>query len=408
MRRVGIWFFLSCKRYLHRLSFLCILLFLPVGAYLIRDLEKTEKSEIRIAVCVDGAGQSVTGQGVTGRNETGQNDTLEQNVIRGLVSRETEDGLFRFYLCDDEEQVKADVASRKAECGYVFPTGLREKLNEKSYKRSIRVYSAPSTVAAGLSSEVVFAELISHYDRELFQDYLASGEIFAGVSEAGEISGAGSASEAKDRSDPAYFEELLETGGARYDAWMKDGGTFHFVYGQGAAQSGLPGGQKEAQSGQTDGQEKKDAVRLFPVRGIVAVYVFVIALYGAAIMLKDEKRGLYLPLPSNGRFPCQIVSVLAPAALAAMSGYAALASGAALAGPVREGVLIAAYTVASSAFSWLLARLCKKEAVIVSLIPFFLVGSLIFCPVMIDIGRYIPALASVGKYFLPWHYLKFF
>lgn len=380
MRRVGIWFFLSCKRYLHRFSFLCILLFLPIGAYLIRDLEKTEKTEIRIAVCVDG-----TGQGVTGRDETGRNDTLEQNVVRGLVSRETGDGLFLFYLCDDEEQVKADVASRKAECGYVFPAGLREKLNEKSYKRSIRVYSAPSTVAAGLSSEVVFAELISHYDRELFQDYLASGEIFEGVSGAGKLS-------------------LPENGGARYDAWMKDGGTFHFVYGQGAAQ----GSQSEAWNGQPAGQKDGSAVRLFPVRGIVAVYVFVIALYGAAIMLKDEKRGLYLPLPSNGRFPCQIVSVLAPAVLAAMSGYTALASGAALTEPVREGFLIAAYTAASSAFSWLLARLCKKEAVIVSLIPFFLVGSLVFCPVMIDIGRYIPALASVGKYFLPWHYLKFF
>ncbi len=40
MGRAWMWFFLSCKRHLHRKSFLVILLLLPVGTFLIRGSQK--------------------------------------------------------------------------------------------------------------------------------------------------------------------------------------------------------------------------------------------------------------------------------------------------------------------------------------------------------------------------------
>ncbi len=364
MRRAWIWFWLSCKRYLHRISFLIILLLLPVGAFFIRGTEKREGIEIRIAVCVEEA---------EGAFPEEDGNALERQLLETLTSRKAGEGMFRFYQCADEEQVKAEVASRRAECGYVIGSGLRDKLNAKAYKRCVRVYSSPSTVTARLSSEVVFAALIRHYDRELFGEYVRSGGVFA---------------------PPAGQEELLkEKSGELYDAWAKDGGTFHFVYEQ------TEGGAYV---------RKTDETMLFPVRGIVAVYVFVAGLYGAAVSLTDERKGLYFALPAASRIPCQLSASMGPVVLAALSGLAALASGGCMGHPVRESAAMAGYVMAVTCYSWLLGRLCRKEAVICSLIPFFLIGSLVFCPVFVEIGRYLPVMGAAGRWFLPWYYLNLF
>lgn len=387
MKRAGIWFWLSCKRYLHRISFLLILLLLPAAAFFVRGLEKKEGTKILIAVCVGEDSSAERSSEIES-----EPSSLEQELIADLISRNASGGMFQFYLCDNEEELKDEVASRRAECGYVFLSGLREKLDAKKYKRSIRVYSAPSTVTAELSAEVVFAALIRRYDRELFLQYVETGEVFFSIS------------------GTEQREELQKESEALYDAWRNDGGTFRFVYEYGqkpeAEGSILQNGSAQGQSVR-DQETSVDTV-LFPVRGIVSVYVFIIGLYGAAVTLTDEKKGLYHMLPASGRIPCQLASIMGPVALAAVSGLAALASGGSMTGIGKEIGIMAVYVAAVTVLSWLIRQICRRDAVVCCLIPFFLIGSLVFCPVIVDVGRYIPALEAAGKWFLPWYYLRLF
>ena len=119
MRRIRTWFFLSCKRHVCRLSFFMILLLFPLGTFLLRNLQKDGESSIRIAVCAEPDAK---------RAGKGQKQTLEQEVVLALTEGQT-DGLFQFYQCDSEEEVKDEVASKRAECGYVILAGLRELIN---------------------------------------------------------------------------------------------------------------------------------------------------------------------------------------------------------------------------------------------------------------------------------------
>lgn len=123
-----------------------------------------KEQEIKIAVSVQG----------------GDGNELGRRLAESLVNRRrgVDAGMFRFYACRDEEQVKDEVASRRAECGYVITQGLREKLDSGQYRRSILVYSAPSTVTASLSTETVFAALMEIYDRELLTGYVAKESLF--------------------------------------------------------------------------------------------------------------------------------------------------------------------------------------------------------------------------------------
>lgn len=427
MRTLWLWFFLSCKRYVHRLSFLVILLLLPVVTLGVRGLEQKEGTWIRIVLCVEGEGEGEDlpeRQGEIPGPESADSLPLEWALAFDLAARGEEAGMFRFELCDSEDQVKEAVASRRAECGYVIAADLEEKLDAKKYKRCIRVYSAPSTVTAQLSTEVVFSMLMARYDKELFQDYVADGEAFRPLA------------------DQAGRERLRQESGALYDAWMEQGGTFRFVYETAengdrpdTARTGSGQAQEVGQGGNVSAPEPVPGIRsahtapsLFPVRGIVAVYVFVAGLYSAAVSLADERKGLFLALPASRRIPCQLAAMAAPASMAALSGLAALASGGSLGtghpgqgaaaawpGPLGqpgqllgEIAVMALYAAAVVLFSWALRMVCRREVVVCCLIPFFLTGSLLFCPVIVDIGRYIPAMNHVGRLFLPWYYLRMF
>ena len=156
MKKVILWFFLCCKRYLKRIPFLLLLAALPLTALAASRMENGKDGTVRIAVCCLDPEPASLG------------NRLKEN----LLARDT--GLFSFYPCENEQQVRDHVAARKAECGYLIPENLEQKINSGRFKRSITVFSAPSTVTASLSTEVVFSELAAIRNKMLgfiFQQY---------------------------------------------------------------------------------------------------------------------------------------------------------------------------------------------------------------------------------------------
>lgn len=364
MNRGWMWFWMSCKRFLRKPAFLGMLLLFPLVCFFIRSTEKKEQTVIAVAVCALS-------------DESG--DSLESALASRLIAQSEAGatGLFRFYRCETEEQLRDEVASRRAESGYVLESGLRERLDTGTFKRSIRVYAAPSTVTAELSAEVVLAELIAAYDRELFSDYVREAGLFD------QIAPPGSAGRAK----------LADEAGALYDKWSSNDSTFRFAY----EWTDRAGAVAETHEN-----------RVFPVRGLVAVYVFVTGLYSAVMSIRDERKGLFLSISYRYRTSSRVAALAGPVCLAAASGLLALGASGAVQDPVRELLVMAVYVLMIAAFSWALRLVCRREEILCGLIPFFLVGSLVFCPVFVDAARFLPELRLVERLFLPGYYLRFF
>lgn len=366
MKKVIIWFLLSCKRYIRRPSFLVILLLLPLGILAAEKSQGTKEQEIKIAIAV----------------QDGKENELGMQLMENLINRRRGEnaGMFRFYGCRDEEQVKEEVASRRAECGYVVYEGLKDKLDDGAYRRSIGVYSAPSTVVAPLSTETVFAALMEIYDRELLVDYVGTSALFEPLGTPGSV----------DR------EQAAAQAGEFYDSRLTNGSTFRFEY------------NFLGRDGQGLQPANDNSGSVFPSRGLVAVYIYITGLYGAVVLCGDEKRGLFLPLSYGYRLPCRLASIAAPVAMASISGLLALWAGGGLGAPLKEIGAIAAYCAGVTAISWLLKVICPRPQVLCCVIPFFIIGSLLFCPVFIDAGRYLAVFDQIGKIFPPWYYLNLF
>ncbi len=363
MKTMWMWFLMSCKRYGKRFAFLGILFLLPIGALAARHMQGKGEQGIGIAIAVQ------------------DNDKLARQIAERLVNRSLgeNDGMFRFYLCEDEEQVKEEVASRRAECGYVIYEGLKEKLDSGSFRRTIGVYSAPSTVAAALSTETVFAALVEIYNRELLEDYAGKGEVFETLGLPGSQERAA----------------LIEDAGTLYDRRLTDGSTFRFEY-------AYLGQERTAVS--SSDQESP----VFPVRGVVAVYLFITSLYAGVVLGEDERKGLFLPLSYGHRLPCALASLAAPVVMAAVSALLALWMGGSLSVISLELGAMACYCLSLIAVSWLLKSVTRSPQVLCSSIPFFTIGSFLFCPVFIDGGRFIEGFHLIGRLFPPWYYLRFF
>ncbi len=371
MSRMLVWFWLSCKRYGRKPSFLALLLLLPLGAYMLSLVGGEDSMAVRIALYAEDGADSLGARLVQDLAEPGPG---------GEPGEPGDGGMFSFYICGSGQQVEEEVASRRAECGYVVYAGLKEKLDRGQYKRCIGVYSSPSTVVAALSTETVFAAMAGLYDKELLMDYVARDEIFEPLGELGS----------------ARRRELSVKAGELYEKWRAGGGTFRFAFYQ--AEGGT---EKEWAAGSFPGGED-----VFPVRGIVAVYLFLVSLYSAVCVGMDEEQGLFLPLPYSQRLSCRLACLAAPVMMAAASGLAALACGGAARDILGEAATLAVYGLSLVLVSYVFKVITRRHQALCCLIPFFLIGSLLFCPVFVDIGHFIPAFRHVGRLFPPYYYLR--
>ena len=92
--------------------------------------------------------------------------------------------------------------------------------------------------------------------------------------------------------------------------------------------------------------------------------------------------------------------------LTAVSGLLALRAGGLAAHPLQELAVLLVYGMLVSAFALFLKKICPTPQLLCCLIPFFIVGSLVFCPVFVDAGRFFPQIDVVGRLFLPYYYLR--
>lgn len=353
MNKTYLWFILSCKRQFKKTFFLVLLLILPAGVWMFRQAEKDDAGKISIALFTEG-------------------DEWNGKVAETLVKGEHS---FEFYRSETLEDLKNDVAAGRAECGYYFPAGFRSMLEEGNYKRSVKLFVSPSTVADGLSSEVVFAGLFKVFGRELLRDYAGSGQPFTEARENG----------ATGMEPEAVWSELEPL----YDHYLDNGSTFAFEY-------------------ETAGKGvvKKDSMTaVFPVRGIGAVFIFVMGLAAAVTAAEDDKRGFFVLLNTGKKRIYMLAQLAVPILLSCLSVWGCLLLSGSFRGMGRELAAMLLYAMMTLFFSGLLLFVIKNSLVIAGLIPFFILGSLIICPIFADLSVFVPALGVLRRFFLPYYYL---
>ncbi len=356
MKRMTIWFVLSIKRWLRHPGFTALLLIMPVVLWGIHRLEPEETSRIRIGVVSEDGG-------------------LGTEVVKDLVEMGKAGSMFEFVPYATEEELKKEVQTKAAECGYLFPEGFEEKLEQGRYKRSITVYTAPSTILDPLVGEVVFSALAARYDGMIFEDYVTG-------------------TEQGNQEQPG--EKLGKEALYWYQTYLENGSTFGFEYG--------------TLTDETDQQVRSSLAKkeTFPVRGMIGIFVFLSAFFAACIVKEDEKRGLFSAIPYGERMLCKIGALAAPVLLASVSGLSGLWMTGGLESIALEIGALALCGAASVLYAGALCAAAPSPKAIAMIIPALALGLFLVCPVFIDAEKWLDLVGVIRRILPPAWYLKLF
>ncbi len=283
-------------------------------------------------------------------------------------------GRLNIIIYDDEKRMLTDTSAAKLECSYVIAENFTTSIAEGDYKNIILVYNSPKTIISDMINELVFAAVYRVAGDEVLYCY------------------------ANKHEDLFYNEsdDVLATLETEYIRQLSSGNTFTLEF------------NTYDENADSHNFTTVSTTQAFPVRGIIAIFLFLCLLLSVVDYTGELEKGTLIKLSRCKRVllsSCFIHSWLIPASVVSL--ITILLSGNAE-NIFKELIVMLFYYLLLMLFGVLLNILIKKSLILTAIIPIPIIGSLIFTPVIIDIGAIIPISDFVEKLFLPYYYIVAF
>lgn len=354
MKKIGLWFWLLTKRQLKSVFFLMILILIPLSSWTASRMG-------------DLSGEQNNRAALYARDD----DEIAAGTIEDLLASVD---CYEFYLCDSEDELYEQVRTGKAECGYILNEGISQRIEKGKYKECIIVVSKTDSLLTDIINETVFSSFFKGFAKKIAMDYVSSDEKFALM-------------------DPEGFAQLSGT----YDQYMNGNGTFKVEFEM------LGDGNSFAQ---TKVIETKETT--FPLRNVMAVLIMAGGMLGVLNWLTDREKGVFAPMRYDFIRISRLLYVFIPSALLGISTILSMAACGENVSFVHEIAAMLFYLVILTVFGTLCCIFMRKSYTIVSMMPVIIIGSLLVCPVFIDLSVYLPVIGIFRKIFVPYYYMMLF
>lgn len=346
MKRLVKWFWLLNKRLYKKISFILILLLIPVLVLSYSNVAQEDSGVLTIALAQVG------------------NDVMATNVIRDLTE---ENSLVRFLSCESPQAAKKLVTDGDADAAWIFPEDMEAKVyrfvaNASRKNAFIQVIERDSSIPVILAREKLSGAMYANCSQAMFISYIRN-----------------HVPQLNEKTD----EQLL----VHYNAISVDGDFFRFSL---------------MESSQTPQVAEDANYLLTPVRGLLAIVTVLSGLAMAMYYIQDERAGAFAWIPERRKgsveFGCQMICVLNVSAVILI----ALAFSGLTVSLGREVLTLLLYAICTALFCMTLRRLCGKLAVLGTVLPLLIVVMLVVCPVFFDLRE----VRSLQYIFPPTYYIN--
>ena len=335
---------LQNKRLLKKVSFIVILVFIPVLITAMRIVAGQESGVFNAALC-----------------STDPSDPAANGVIEDLMNG---DSVIRFTKCGSEDEATELVRLGKCDAAWVFESDLEENVDKFFAKNSrrdpfVRVIEREETVTSLFSHEKLYAAIYSEVTYSLLKNHVAN-DVYGG--------------------EPFDEAELRQ----RFEDVDYSDGIISYEYVD------------------TDNVISGENYLTTPLRGLLASLIVFCSLAAEMYYLSDRKEGVYDWLPANRHvfhgmglcFSAAFDSAAATViALAVSGGFSTFRS---------EILSMLAYVVAVTAFCTLVGMLLNTPAKLGVMLPFLMIVMLVFSPTFFI----FKASRFVQIFFPPFYYLN--
>ena len=346
MKKSLTWCKILGKRQLKRPSLIAVLLCMVILAVSMRIMSKDITASISVGFV-----------------------TNDNSVRESLLDHE---GLISFEEYATSDELIQAVSSSSVQCGYIFNDDFSDRLKNGENRKLVELIETPENIVSVLSNLVILATVMDSTACDLLVEDVLNQEFFVGVTD-------------------EEIASLIEY----YEKYSSNGSTFAFDY----------------DALYEDYQGSSDSINIFeylvtPVRGIVAIFVFIIALTGGLSWFKDKNSNTYANIPLNKRPSLKLLIISIPTVIAMLAGYLSLLVAGICSNYLYELFTMFAYGLLCIVVTYILSSVLN-EHIYCGLIPVFILGSIICCPIFFNLANLIPAMKYLQNIFLPTYYFMF-
>lgn len=283
------------------------------------------------------------------------------NLRDKLVNRE---GIIQFYECESEDILYRDVASGRAECGYVLPGSLKEDLNSGRKRNLVDLVVSSTTTLSGLTNEIVYAELFEEYSLIILQDYLQNDSAYSALY----------------ANTPLQSDTEIAN---LYRKYMANGSTFAFDF----------------TGAYSDYASVTRGMALHAVTGLVGILLLLGGFSGLFSYAEDEKNNRFSHIPLREKRVISLLCLLCPALVFGAAGALCLTISGYFTEPAMWG-RFALYGGSVLLLCLIFRLFLRFRTVLSAVMTLYLLGCLIFTPIFIDITVYFPYLKPFCRLFI--------
>ncbi|NLL93747.1 MAG: ABC transporter permease [Clostridiales bacterium] len=342
MKKFFTWFYYLSKRQFKNWLFIILLLIMPLCAFGLRQVSIGIESTIKIGIVDE------------------DNSVLSSDFISGLSEHSS---IIGYTIYDNTASMEKAVLNGSVQCGYTILQGFENRVLNNSRVGLIRVYTKPESSISFLSNEIIFAKVFELCGYPALVKDIDEFNAFSNISD-------------------DEWASLKNS----YETYLTNGKTFSFDYTNGDIDK-------------TSSISITDYIKT-PVRGIVALLIFLAALAGGFNYIKDKNSGF-------GWKMC-IYDTAIPVFFCNISGIISLYIVGISGNITKEAATLLCYSLIVISFTCILSTLIKNLAIYCATIPIFVMGSIVCSPIFFNLSTFIPAMKVLQMFFMPTYYFLIF
>ena len=255
MKKAFTWCYIFGKRQLKRASTIVILVAMLLLTIALSVMSKNLTASIDVGFYIN---EDINGELNT--DNISNNSSIMTNIKNGLLTHE---GIINFVFYDSKTAINDDVISGTIQCGYIFDDSFPEHVVENDVRGMVELIEPPENTISLLSNVVVLATVMEHSACEMLVDDVLAQDFFVGVS-----------------------DDDLDVLRQYYNTFATNGSTFAFDYDT----------MYEEYKGSSDIINIAPYL-VTPVKGIIAIFIFISALTGGVGWFNDSDSSIYANIP---------------------------------------------------------------------------------------------------------------
>ena len=355
MNRVVTWLLMLLKRQLKKVSLYVILLAMAASTFFIRHIAVNFTVSVNI--------------GVMNGNEAQKDGDSIGNAGKIIELMTGHRGLVKFVEYNNEEEMENDVRTSEIYAGYIFSPDFSKKVEDNELNDSVKVISTKDSIVSKITNELVFSFVMQEYTYAmLFYDTCETGYF--------------------DEFDREQIEKDLRK---FYEDNRTNGSTFSVEY----------NGVRESKN-----QIELDVFDYISpvVKGIIGVLIFLSGLCGTLILYKDKDSGTFARFTALQAAAVSFAEIVIPVLLTGMTGMACMIFSRLYQGSLEQWAHMFGYLLLVSLYCLFLNGIIRNRVVFQAAIPVFLMASLLFCHVFINLNTIVPQFKYISFLLPPYYF----